>query len=128
VSATEAVSEHTAPPQDHSLSYRDRALILTVAAILVGVLALAAMVTDAAMRDRIPDSISDGLSVLAGTVGVMAVVLWTRATSSAALGALAAEMEQISAKLAGADLAFDYGRRYEQTVTEPGSRPRLVGK
>jgi hypothetical protein len=85
--------------QDHALSYRDRAVGLTIGSALLWLAAAAVIVADASLRDRIPDSVSSGLCVLAGTATIGALVWWTRTVSSEAIGRLAAEVEQVSAKL-----------------------------
>jgi hypothetical protein len=96
--SSEAVSGNTSEPQHH-LSYRDKALLLTTAAGILWVLAVGAVVGDVGEHDRMPDSISTGLCVLAGTASIIAVAFWTRSASAATIGALAAEVEQVSAKV-----------------------------
>jgi hypothetical protein len=84
--------------QDRSLSYRDRALGLTVGSALLWLIAAAVIVTDASVRDEIPDSVSSGLCALAGTATIGAMMSWTRAASSEMFGLLAAEVEQVSTR------------------------------
>jgi hypothetical protein len=96
--------------QDRSLSYRDRALGLTVGSALLWLIAAAVIVADASLRDEIPDSVSSGLCALAGTATIGAMMSWTRAASSEMFGLLAAEVEQVSARL-GTPAGTGTGRR-----------------
>ena len=102
------------------LSYRDRALVFGVVAIVLGIATVILIVVEASLAHRIPDAIPTGVGLASLASFGASLTLWARSALdaaqraadqrdkwlTAAVGQLAAQQEQLSTKLDDALAAY----------------------